>query len=74
MLPDPTEFDALVVRARRYARANGITDGVNESTPLTADSEWLIPPLSAELEDQGGIDGLRQRAGFLLGALDLDAA
>jgi HD-like signal output (HDOD) protein len=74
MLPDATELDALVVRARRYARANGITDGVNDSTPLTADSEWMIPPLLAELEHQGGIDGLRQRAGSLLGALDLHAA
>jgi HD-like signal output (HDOD) protein len=73
-LPDPAEVDALVVRARRYARANGIHDGVDDLAPLTADSEWLIPPLSTELEHVGGIDALRRRAESLLGELELQGA
>lgn len=61
-LSSRTAPDALVVRARRYARANGMTDGLDIRSKLAPDRDWLGPPISTELARVGGFDGVLTRA------------
>ncbi len=67
LLPDRNGLDALVLRARRYARAHGTTDGLDEQSRLSPDLEWTAPPISTVLERRGSIDGIHQRARSFLG-------
>ena len=69
LLPDRNGLDALVLRARRYARAHGTTDGLDEQSRLSPDLEWTAPPIAAELQRRGGIDGIRLRARSFLGTV-----
>src|SRR5690606_6197322 len=61
-LPDPRSIEAFVVRARVFARANGITDGfeVDSGRPPTP-SEWHSGPVSSALHQSGGIEGILER-------------
>lgn len=61
-LPDPRSLEAFVVRARLFARANGITDGfeVYDDIPDPA-PEWQSGPLGAALFQNGGLDGILER-------------
>jgi HD-like signal output (HDOD) protein len=61
-LPSRTGPAAFVLRARRYARANGMTDGLDIRSKLSPDREWLGPPISTELKRVGGFDGVLERA------------
>ncbi len=65
-LDDRCGLDALVVRARRYAMAHGITDSVDDPSGLKPDSEWIVPPIKTALERRGGLAGVRKRAESLL--------
>ena len=69
LLPDRNGLDALVLRARRYARAHGMTDGLDEQSRLSPDLEWTAPPISTVLERRGSIDGIHQRARSFLGTV-----
>ncbi len=76
-LPDPRSLTAFVLRARLFARAHGIPDGVGRADPLPPPEEspplaeeWTTPPLSDALDRVGGAVGLLQRVeAFLDGAL-----
>ena len=61
-LPDPKSVTAFVVRARLFARANGINDGfdVPEEAPQ-AEAEWNAGRVSTALNQSGGIDGILER-------------
>ena len=61
-LPDPDSVEAYVVRARIFARANGITDGYEvDETPPPVPSEWQSGRLSTALGHSGGMDGILER-------------
>lgn len=65
-LDNPNGLAALVVRARSFARSQGLSDGL-ELPALTAPaSEWTAAPLAPLLEQGGGLDGLVQRAAVFL--------
>lgn len=61
-LPDPASLEAFVVRARLFARANGINDGfeVDVRRPPSS-AEWHSGPVSSALHQSGGIDGILER-------------
>jgi HD-like signal output (HDOD) protein len=61
-LPDPDSLEAYVVRARMFARANGITDGFDppERHPRPA-NEWTQGRVNTTLNQSGGIDGILER-------------
>ena len=60
-LPDPESLAAFVIRARLFARASGLTDGVELSSSDEPSSEWGVPPLSRSLAQTGGIAGIAER-------------
>ena len=61
-LPDPNSLEAFVIRARIFARANGITDGFEEADPdLDAAPEWSSGRINTTLNQSGGIDGILER-------------
>ena len=60
-LPDPKSLAAFVIRARLFARASGLTDGVEQPSTEAPSSEWSVPPLSRSLAQTGGIAGIAER-------------
>ena len=60
-LPDPQSLAAFVIRARLFARASGLTDGVEQPSTDPAAQEWSVPPLSRSLAQTGGVDGIAER-------------
>ena len=60
-LPDPHSLAAFVIRARLFARASGLTDGVEAASTEPPSSEWNMPPLSRSLAQTGGIPGIAER-------------
>ncbi|MGE3962054.1 MAG: HDOD domain-containing protein [Dehalococcoidia bacterium] len=67
-LPDRRALDALVVRARRFARAQGVCDGLEQiKTKPIADIEWRAPEAERALKRFGGIWGVLDRADEFLG-------
>ena len=61
-LPNPTSVTAFVVRARLFARANGINDGFDvPEEPPRADAEWQAGRVNTALNQSGGIDGILER-------------
>lgn len=61
-LPDPSSLAAFVIRARLFARASGISDGVEPAGESAPESEWLALPLSTLLRNAGGVSGIQSRA------------
>jgi HD-like signal output (HDOD) protein len=65
----PEEAGSLtsyVVRARRFVRCSGISDGVEVAAAGPPPPEWAVPPLGPALARAGGMDGvLRRVAAFL---------
>lgn len=62
-LPDRHSLDAIVARARRYARSHAIADGLDVVgiAPLP-DLEWQDPLVRRPLQRLGGIAGVVDRA------------
>ena len=60
-LPDPKTVAAFVIRARLFARASGLTDGVEQLSTDQPSSDWNVPPLSRSLAQTGGIAGIAER-------------
>lgn len=60
-LPDPGSLAAFVIRARLFARASGLTDGVEVVSTEPPATEWSVPPLSRTLAQTGGIAGIAER-------------
>ncbi len=74
-LPDPDSLAAFVVRARMFARASGMSDGIEPRKRDEPDAEWLMPPLSKALQQAGGIPGVEDRvSAFVESALGADHA
>ncbi len=61
-LPDPSSLEAFVVRARMFARANGISDGfeVDPGRPVSQ-PEWHSGAVASALHQSGGMDGILER-------------
>jgi len=57
---------AYVVRARRFALAYGISDGVDTAQAGRVPREWSTRPLSKVLADAGGPDGVIARVSAFL--------
>ena len=69
-LPDPGSLAAHVIRARMFARASGITDGVEPPSTEPPAQEWGLPPLSRSLAQTGGLDGILEKvAAFVESAI-----
>ena len=69
-LPDPRSLVAFVIRARLFARASGITDGVEAPSTERPAPEWGVPPISRTLAQTGGMEGIEEKvAAFVEGAL-----
>ncbi len=60
-LPDPGSLAAFVIRARLFARASGVMDGVDLHPAGPPAAEWGVPPLSRSLAQTGGIAGIADR-------------
>ena len=74
-LPEPDSLSGYVVRARMFARASGLTDGIEPRKREDPDAEWLMPPLSKALNRVGGIHGVEDRvSAFVESALGSDLA
>lgn len=68
-LPDRRGLDALVVRARRFARSHGICDGLDLITTRPfGDIEWRTPEAERALKRFGGVSGILERAETFTGA------
>jgi len=70
-LTDRRALDSIVVRARRFARAQGVCDGLDliATRPL-ADIEWRTPDAERALRRFGGVDGILERAHGYIGAAE----
>ena len=74
-LPGSDSLAAYVVRARMFARASGMSDGIEARKRDDVDAEWLMPPLSKALQQAGGIPGVEDRvSAFVETALGTDSA
>ena len=74
-LPDADSLAGYVVRARMFARASGMTDGIEPRKRTDVDAEWLMPPLSKALQQAGGIPGVEDRvSAFVESALGSNVA
>ena len=60
-LPDPRSLAAYVVRARLFARASGLTDGLDVPAQAEPAAEWGIPPVSRTLAQSGGMAGIQEK-------------
>ena len=70
-LPDPRGLDALVVRARRFSRSHGVSDGLDlVTTKPFADIEWRTPEAERALKRFGGVFGILDRADDFIGSSD----
>ena len=63
---DPRDLDETVVRARRFARAHGITDGIDAPSGLEPDPDWQGTRLASALERSGGVKKIIEWAGSFL--------
>ena len=60
-LPDSKSLAAFVIRARLFARASGLTDGVELASTDQPSAEWGVAPISRSLAQTGGIAGIAER-------------
>lgn len=63
---DRHDLDAMVARARRFARAHGVTDGIDAPSGLAPDREWLDPRIASTLERAGGVERILEWAASFL--------
>jgi HD-like signal output (HDOD) protein len=65
-LSDGELTSSALVRARVYARALGLSDGIEQSASRTPTSGWLTATVERRIEALGGWDGLLLRVDGLL--------
>lgn len=59
----PRELDSIVARARRFARSQKVTDGVDiVGHALSPDRDWVLPRHAEALRALGGVTGILHRA------------
>ena len=63
---DPTSLVAFTVRARAFARAYGLNDGVELLERTDTPSEWTTPPLSVTLSQAGGMETMLDKVDAFL--------
>ena len=69
-IPDADSLAAYVARARGFARASGLSDGMERRQRAEPDPAWRVPPLSKALHQVGGMPGVQQRVeAFVASAL-----
>ncbi len=56
-----------VIRARIYARSQGLHDGAEASQRRNPPAEWAAPPLADSLQRMGGLDNILRRVDTFLG-------
>jgi HD-like signal output (HDOD) protein len=61
-LPARDSLAACLIRARIFARAQGLTDGVEPLRHEIPGSEWTVPPIASALHRAGGWGGIGERA------------
>lgn len=59
---NPCDLDAIVARARRFAHAHGVTDGVDPPARDAPDPEWQHPRIAKVLHRAGGLVGVMEWA------------
>jgi HD-like signal output (HDOD) protein len=59
----PVEY---VVKARAFARASGLSDGIESNAPRGLPDEWAGPTLTSAVQMIGGIEGITGRIDSLL--------
>ncbi len=59
---------ATVARARLYARAYGMSDGVAPTSEATVPGEWAQGPLAASLRQAGGMETILERVDAFMAA------
>ena len=69
-LADADLTTSAVVRARVYARARGLSDGIEQSASRTPTAGWLSAAVERRLEALGGWDGLLVRVDGLLHSVE----
>lgn len=60
------DLDSIVARARRFARAKGLTDGVDAPSLLAPDLEWQDPRVENRLRRAGDFAGIIQLVDSLI--------
>jgi HD-like signal output (HDOD) protein len=55
-----------VVKARVFARASGLSDGIESNVPRGLPDEWAGPTLNSAVDMVGGIEGITNRIDALL--------
>jgi HD-like signal output (HDOD) protein len=69
-ITDSDSLAAYVSRARIFARASGLSDGLEQRQRAEPAPEWRVPPLSKALHQVGGMPGVQQRVeAFVASAL-----
>ena len=63
---DSRDLDATVARARRFARAHGVTDGIDPPSALEPDQEWQEPRIASTLDRSGGPERIIEWAASFL--------
>ena len=61
-LPAGDSLAGCLVRARIFARAQGLTDGVEPLRHEIPANEWTVPPIASALLRAGGWEGNGERA------------
>lgn len=62
-LPDRRGLDSIVARARRFARAHGVSDGIDGvPSRMFPDTEWQMQQVAHALRQFGGVEGVVERA------------
>jgi len=75
LIADQESLASYVSRARVFARATGLSDGLERRQRAEPDPEWRVPPLSKALHQVGGMPGVQQRVeAFVSSALGASAA
>lgn len=59
---------AIVARARLYARAYGMPDGIAAAEPVVTPLEWAEGPLAVSFRQAGGMETILERVGAFMGA------
>jgi len=69
-IADDDSLASYVSRARVFARASGLSDGLEQRQRAEPEPQWRVPPLSKALHQVGGMPGVQQRVeAFVASAL-----
>lgn len=61
-ITEKKSLDSVVMRARRFARAHGLSDSVDVGRRMTPDYDWQLPKVAKALSEMGAPSGVIARA------------